>query len=290
MDPDILELIKRLTIRALVSDEIFMRILVLKGGNALNIAYDITSRGSIDIDFSIENDFSGKERKRLVRQAGKLLNDEFSKQGLEVFDIEFEEKPKIIAKESKDFWGGYSLYFKIIDIESSQKFEGNPESKRRNAMVIGRKNSTKFQVEISKYEYLGRKRPFDLEGATVYVYTPEMIVLEKLRALCQQVPDYKNIVKHITTKSRSRDYYDIYNVEQYFSMDFKTEENILLAKEIFKAKKVPLHFITKLDAQRELHRGSWESVKQTIGQDEEILVFDHYFDYVNYKFRFLAEY
>ncbi|MCF8234262.1 MAG: nucleotidyl transferase AbiEii/AbiGii toxin family protein [Bacteroidales bacterium] len=286
---DTLELVKRLTIRALVSDEVFMGILVLKGGNALNVAYDITSRGSIDIDFSIEDDFTAKERKRLERQAGKLLNSEFSKHGLEVFDAELVEKPKKIAEQSKDFWGGYSLYFKIIDWGSAERFTDDVEKKRRNAIVIGRKNSKKFQVDISKYEYLGKKKLVDLEGATVNVYSPEMIVLEKLRALCQQVPEYKEIVKHITSKSRSRDYYDIYNVDQYFKIDFDSKENILLAKEIFKAKRVPVDFIKLLDDQRELHRESWESVKQTIGQEEEIFEFDHYFDYVNKKFLFLID-
>ena len=51
--------IKRLTLQALMSDDILMQGLVLKGGNALQLAYDITSRGSIDIDFSMEREFPG---------------------------------------------------------------------------------------------------------------------------------------------------------------------------------------------------------------------------------------
>ncbi|MBI1192768.1 MAG: hypothetical protein GC205_06280 [Bacteroidetes bacterium] len=45
--------LKKLVISALVADEDLMGILVLKGGNALDLAYNITNRGSIDIDFSI---------------------------------------------------------------------------------------------------------------------------------------------------------------------------------------------------------------------------------------------
>ncbi len=40
-----------------------MGILVLKGGNALDLVYDISNRGSIDIDFSMESDFTEKEKK-----------------------------------------------------------------------------------------------------------------------------------------------------------------------------------------------------------------------------------
>ena len=39
-----------------------------------------------------------------------------------------------------------------------------------------------------------------MEGATVYVYSPEMLAIEKYRALCQQVPEYKNVIKSMTLK------------------------------------------------------------------------------------------
>lgn len=46
--------IKRCTLQAMMKDDLLMQGLVLKGGNALQLAYDITNRGSIDIDFSME--------------------------------------------------------------------------------------------------------------------------------------------------------------------------------------------------------------------------------------------
>jgi predicted nucleotidyltransferase component of viral defense system len=131
-------------------------------------------------------------------------------------------------------------------------------------------------------------RPMDLEGATVFVYSPEMIVLEKLRALCQQVPAYKEIVKYMTPKSRARDFYDIFNMMQHFKMDFATKENIDLAHDIFNAKKVPLSFILQLDEQRELHRSSWDTVILTINPLEELNEFDFYFDFVLKKFSHLV--
>ncbi len=288
MDLEFLEKIKRLTIRALVSDEIFMGILVLKGGNALNIAYDISSRGSIDIDFSMEKDFTIEEKNGMARKAKHLLNDEFSNHRMSVFDVKLEEKPKKGNSEIEDFWGGYSLSFKIVSSEAFEMLSDNIEKLRRNAIPVGKRNSTIFTVDISKYEFIGEKRPIDIEGATVFVYSPEMIALEKLRALCQQVPDYKAIIKYMTVKSRARDFYDIHNILNYFSIDFETKDNIGLAKEIFSTKKVPLSFISKIENQREMHRGSWASVEQTISQEEELLEFDYYFDFVTKKFSFFS--
>ena len=57
--------IKRCTLQAMMKDELLMQGLVLKGGNALQLAYDITNRGSIDIDFSMEKEFKDKDFERL---------------------------------------------------------------------------------------------------------------------------------------------------------------------------------------------------------------------------------
>ena len=45
------ERIKRLIIIALVSDDYLMETLVLKGGNALSVAYELSSRASFDFYF-----------------------------------------------------------------------------------------------------------------------------------------------------------------------------------------------------------------------------------------------
>lgn len=84
---DLLQSIKKHTISALVADEILLSLLVLKGGNALDLVYEISNRGSIDIDFSIQNDFSEEEKMRIKNQIEGLLNDEFSKIGFVAFDV-----------------------------------------------------------------------------------------------------------------------------------------------------------------------------------------------------------
>lgn len=275
-----LQRIKRLTISALVADDLLMGILVLKGGNALGLAYDITDRGSIDIDFSMEADFTDAERQRLLNQIHFLLESEFSKENLIVFDVKIKDKPNKMDDAVKSFWGGYLLEFKIVDSETYDSYQGDLESIRRNALPIQSDNSTKFTVDISKYEYVAGKRPKDFEGSVVYVYSPEMLALEKLRALCQQVPEYREIVLSMTPKSRARDFYDIYNLTRSFPIDYRTPENIELCKNIFDAKRVPLKYIDKIIDQRELHRQSWESVINTVSNKEDLKDYDFYFDFV----------
>jgi len=49
---------EKLTIVALFSDDELFGQLVLKGGNALSLVYGLSSRSSLDLDFSIEKDFA----------------------------------------------------------------------------------------------------------------------------------------------------------------------------------------------------------------------------------------
>lgn len=288
IDQSLLNRIKLLTISALVSDENLMGMLVLKGGNALDLAYDISFRGSIDIDFSIEGELTDFEMGKIQFIISELLKREFLKEGLAVFDIKLTEKPNNIHEDVRSFWGGYLLEFKMIEYEKFQLLKGDQESLRRKALTIHQDNSTKFTVDISKYEYIADRRKKELEGAIVNVYSPEMLAIEKLRALCQQVPDYKEIIYSMTSKSRARDFYDIYNLTNAFSIDYSSSENVELCQNIFKAKRVPLAFIKFIPNQREFHRQSWASLVDTVNQKEVLKEFDFYFDFVVKKFEHLA--
>jgi predicted nucleotidyltransferase component of viral defense system len=290
MNIDYLEKIKRLTISALVSDDLLMGILVLKGGNALNIAYEISSRGSIDIDFSIEKDFTEAEIDRIRNQIEFILNQEFSRAKLIVFDTKLSERPQKMDDSVKEFWGGYLLEFKIVESHILEKHGNDIENLRRNALKIRTNNSTVFTVDISKYEYIGHRKLSDINGSTFYVYSPEMIVLEKLRAICQQLPDYKKVVARMSSKARARDFYDIHNMCTHFNLDFYSNENIELAKTIFGAKRVPLNYLNKLGSQFELHNENWISVVQTVDPDIELDNFEYYFQFVVNGFSHLADY
>lgn len=270
-----LDKIKKCTLRALMDDEILIHALVLKGGNALQLAYDITNRGSIDIDFSMENEFSEKEFKQLSSIFHNNLSEHFNKINYHVHDVKFIEKPK-----SGDIpeWKGYFLEFKLIDSDFIKKLNGDIDAIRRNSVRINdHTNSTKFTVDISAYEHVKDATDREVDGIILKVYTPEMLLIEKLRAMCQSMIEYKDIVSSARQKARARDLYDIYSISCSF-----TELNINreLVCNIFDAKRVPISFLDNFESLREQYRDNWETVKQTILDDPDLQEYDFYFDFV----------
>ena len=173
MDFEKLEEIKKLAIISAFSDDELMDMLVLKGGNALDIVYKIANRASIDLDFSIETDLIAIDdfAKRFCSSLEKI----FRGHGYEIFDITITEKPEKDSPNIPKFWGGYQLEFKIIDKDNYGKLQTNIENLRRNATVVGPNQKKKFIIDISKWEYCNKKASFEIEGYTIYAYSPEMI-------------------------------------------------------------------------------------------------------------------
>lgn len=263
--------IKRLTLVALMRDERLMYGLALKGGNALQLVYDITDRASMDIDFSIDGDFSDLDLKRIQATLEAYLNDEFQKENLVVFDIKFIEKPKANAEK---VWKGYNIEFKVTSSEKYQIYD--MDKTRREAIKINGQ-STKFSIDISSFEYIKNAKKHDLDGTVLLVYTPEMIVIEKLRALCQSIPEYSQIIPTAKIKGRARDFYDIWNICTQFEIDITSKENTILLDEIFKAKKVPIDFLDLINSNKDLQKENWASVEDTLSSKNQ--GFDFYYDY-----------
>ncbi len=105
-----------------------------------------------------------------------------------------------------------------------------------------------------------------------------MILFEKIRALCQTMPEYSEIVTSARPKHRARDIYDIFTI--YNSGHLNLDQEML--KEIFKAKRVPLDFINKLENLREHNRENWETVRASIVESDRknLQSYDYYFDQV----------
>lgn len=269
-----LDKIKRLTLRALMSDETLMHSLVLKGGNALHLVYEVINRGSIDIDFSVEREFTEEEFKKMPIWMDYILNRTYRQEGLRVFDVRFIEKPKT---GSIPEWKGYLLEFKVIESDKADEFGTDIERMRKNAIKLN-DQSPKYEVEISAYEYVGAATKTEFEGAILRVYTLEMILFEKVRALCQTMPEYQKIVASAKQKRRARDIYDICLV--FDSRKLNLEKDLLV--DIFKAKQVPLELIGNLESLREYNRDNWETVIATIPEEDRSTLksYDYYFDKV----------
>ena len=161
------------------SDDDLMDMLVLKGGNALDIIYRLAQRSSKDVDFSIANEFSRKDFEKIKSKIENTLKNTFKPEGFIVFDVKLTEKPVRISPDMEKFWGGYQVEFKIIETENYNKHQYDIESLRRNATVIEKNNRKIFRIDISKFEYCDSKQEYDLDGYTIYVYSPEMINLTR---------------------------------------------------------------------------------------------------------------
>ncbi len=272
--------IKRLAITAMFSDDDLMELLVLKGGNALDIVYRIAPRASIDLDFSMPGEFQKDSLPAIRDKLRTLLVATFAEAGYHVFDFKFTERPQHVSPRVAHFWGGYAIEFKIIKQEEHARLAGDVASLRRNATVVAPRQHRTFEIEISKFEYCAKKVESELEGYTVYVYAPEMLVAEKLRAICQQMPDYGDIVPNPTRRARARDFFDIHTVMEHFGIDLTTAKNRDLIRDVFAAKRVPLRLLGEMHKYREFHRHDFIAVENTLKPGEHIQGFDFYFDYV----------
>jgi predicted nucleotidyltransferase component of viral defense system len=274
------EKIKKLAIVAMVSDDGLLERLVLKGGNAIDLIYHISSRASKDIDFSMSAEFSAEELKSIRGTVDRVLRSTFHPEGWRVFDVTFTEKPDLLDKQQQTFWGGYRIGFKITPESVYMVNSKNIEYLRRTATITGPHNQRVFEIDISKFEYCTGKQAKEIDGYRVYVYSPEMIVLEKIRAVCQQIPDYRDIVKTHNPAARARDFFDIYILLEHFLIDLNDARIKDLLKNIFEAKKVPLPFLKRIKDHREFHRPDFISVANTVKSGVQLEDFDFYFDYV----------
>jgi predicted nucleotidyltransferase component of viral defense system len=200
-----LDEIRRLTIISLFADDRLMNQIVLKGGNALNLVYQLSSRTSVDLDFSIDRDF--EDIGEIARRIFHSLKDRFDSAGYVVFDERLEPKPHLEDPDESPWWGGYELSFKLIEKEKHRETSGNLKDMRRRAIPVTADSKRTFTVDLSKYEYVGGKVAVEFDNYKIYVYSPEMFVIEKLRAICQQMPEY---LPKGHRRPRARDFYDIH--------------------------------------------------------------------------------
>ncbi|MFI4853789.1 MAG: nucleotidyl transferase AbiEii/AbiGii toxin family protein [Phycisphaerales bacterium JB065] len=274
------EKIKRLTIVALVSDDDFFDRLVLKGGNAIEHTGIRPVRKSIDIDFSLDGslDLLGS-LSELQSRIAIMLNSTFSSEGLHVFDVRLKERPENLKEDVLgEFWGGYEIRFKVIEAEAAKQC--GLEQQRRRAIPLGRSERKEFSIDISKHEYCGEKRIKEIDGFNVYVYSERMIVCEKIRAICQQMPAYRETVQSTSGSPRARDFFDIYYISTTLALDFTTDEFWDTLRQVFAAKHVPEFLLGEINAHREFHRENFESVKDTVLREVDLKNFDFYVDYL----------
>jgi len=292
MEEEQLQRIKRLAVIALFSDNDFLECLVLKGGSAIDLFHPSPGRASRDLDFSIDGDFTeaaGALRDRFER----LLSETFQPEGLAVFDVEFNATPPPERIADLPFWGGYVLKFKLAErdlYEATQKRLNRIPGKRverekqklraRQARDVGPGGLKTFTIELSKHEYCKGKEEREIDGYVVYVYPPRMIACEKLRAICQQIPEYRATVMSRPGTPRARDFFDIHYLSETYSLDWCARETAELLQAMFEAKRVPLSLLSRVIEFRDFHAQGYVSVKETVRPGYPLRDFDFYFDFV----------
>lgn len=275
--------IRKLVIIGIFSDDLILNDFSLKGGNALSIAYDINNRASMDIDISMKGDLNDIDitKQQLENLLENNIREVLKTENLDLIDFKLIDSPK---KTDKPNWGGYRVSFKVIDLSISNQFDGDIEKIRKTSIALGKDNKKDMTIDISKYEYIDHSIIIEINDTLVSSYSLLMIVAEKLRAICQQMPEYKEIM-NIKISPRPRDFYDIFTIfnhEKELYDEFLLEENRYIIKKMFEIKNVPLTLINKIKLTRtkEFHEIAYSSVEQSIGKDVHNKGFSFYYDFV----------
>ena len=235
------EIIER-TIYGLYHDGVFTQNILIKGGQAIRIKEGITQRFSIDIDASVKGAISDPGMFFVAFK--KSLERQFQKSNLSVIDFKKTKRPKKAHPDAPDFWTGWQVTFKLRD---------NTGSDKKMAITPDGSGSPKIVVDLSEYEYCDDFEQMELKiksenlGVISYWYSTEMLVIEKIRAICQQHPDYPF---RRTPASRARDFYDIANLirKKIKNQEMPTfrQKCAELIDSIFDAKKVDRALIKKI--------------------------------------------
>lgn len=258
-----LQKVNRLAVKAVYSDDTLMNMLVLKGGNALDLVYGPAHRMSRDLDFSVAERATTELRDRIREHVDRRLREQFWGGGYEVKEISLRPVPGPVSGFVDPRLGGYEV------------------TVRYRKQGPGDESTGLLQIEISCREYCEPKQQVDFEGLRIYAYTPAMIVIEKLRALCQQTREYcRSTGLHNSPRGRARDFFDIRVTVKKFGLELTSADNLRILKSVFAAKGVPYGFLSKIPEYRELHRQDFASVEGTVRADVELETFDFYFKYV----------
>lgn len=263
-----------------------MDVLILKGGNALDLIHGIAQRASFDLDFSIASCFEEECLPDIGNRIRRLLEMTYKAAGYHAYDITFCKRPSQLRPELEGWWGGYLIEFKLIQSDRHEELKADIDALRRNSLTVGERGSTKLCIEISCHECLTMIEERDVDGFLVRVYSPILIAIEKLRAICQHMKEYREEVLLASPSPRgapsprARDFFDIYTIVTVCGIDLLNDCNRRLIADVFAAKRVPLSHLRRLEDYREAHRDDFVAVKDTLKPGVEIRDFDFYFDFV----------
>ncbi len=184
----------------IAANESLQRSLIFKGGTALKKCYFGNYRFSEDLDFSSKNNvlvenLLEQEIKRACEIANKLVQN-FSPLELKLERYKEKEdhpdRQEAFVIRGKFPWQRQFLPKAKIEVTINEPVLVNP---------IKRKIIHGYQEDLSQ---------------EIYVYTLEEIIAEKMRAILQH---FKKLEERGWTRSRARDYYDIWRILNSYTND-----------------------------------------------------------------------
>lgn len=291
------EQIRNIVITSIFSNDILLDKLTLKGGNALAFQ-GVTDRASQDIDFAITEgvNFNCEKYGPMIK---KSLVDGFAAAGYEVINFKLDVRPqkrsKVIDQYSSKInfedivWGGYHIKFGIIQKEKYESLiENHVENIGAHAETTW-ENKKNIEIDLSKEEYTDPREEKELDGYTIYIYTPIMLVYEKIRASCQQLPQYTIG----NSKERARDLSDIYGIiiqTDNLYEQILDPKNIYILKKMFILKGVDFKLLTELNSYKEeLAKDYKSNVLPQIHSDKNKQGFDFIFSFAETLFNQVYE-
>lgn len=287
------EQIRNIVITSIFSNDVLLSKLTLKGGHALELQ-GVNVRASQDIDLAISHNikFTKEENEPLFRDS---LTAGFAEVGYQVVNFTFNVRPRHKNKIIEDYehqsnlqdvvWGGYHIKFGIMPQKRYIALENDHVENIGAHADTTWGNKKNIEIDLSKDEYTEPREEKDLEGYTIYLYTPIMIIYEKIRASCQQLPQYKIG----STKERARDLFDIYellihNDDLYEQM--LNPENIYILKKMFKLKSVDFNLLLQINSyKKELFNDYQNNVLPQIRNEKDKQDFDFIFNFAERLFK-----
>lgn len=287
------EQIRNIVITSIFSNDVLLNKLTLKGGHALELQ-GVNVRASQDIDLAISHNikFTKEENEPLFRES---LTTGFAEVGYQVVNFTFNVRPRHKNKIIEDYehqsklqdvvWGGYHIRFGIMPQKRYITLKNDHVENIGAHADTTWGNKKNIEIDLSKDEYTEPREETDLEGYTIYLYTPIMIVYEKIRASCQQLPQYKIG----STKERARDLFDIYELlihnddlhDQMLSPD-----NIYILKEMFKLKDVDFSLLLQINSyKKELFNDYQNNVLPQIRNEKDKQDFKFIFNFAEHLFK-----
>jgi hypothetical protein len=108
-----------------------------------------------------------------------------------------------------------------------------------------------------------------------------MFVAEKLRAICQQMPEYNDIVVRTRPPgARARDFVDIHVIVARYGIDFGDDGFHSVIQKTFAVKRVPVEWIGRIKNCYDQHESDFESVRATVAPNYELREFSFYFTWL----------